>query len=94
MKGEIRQAFGYSAPYPLATLPIDNDILEDKWGADASRARPRERGVGKMVKPRDESVRARFAGRVSGPQFFCSRVGGFRQNDRDHRTHFVDRAVA
>jgi PD-(D/E)XK nuclease superfamily len=31
MKGEIRPAFAYSAPYPLATLPIDNDILEDKW---------------------------------------------------------------
>jgi hypothetical protein len=31
MKGEIRPAFGYSTPYPLATLPIDNDILEDKW---------------------------------------------------------------
>jgi ATP-dependent helicase/DNAse subunit B len=31
MKGEIRPAFGYSAPYPLATLPIDNDVLEDKW---------------------------------------------------------------
>ena len=31
MKGEIRPAFGYSAVYPLATLPIDNDILEDKW---------------------------------------------------------------
>jgi len=31
MKGEIRPAFGYGAPYPLATLPIDNDILEDKW---------------------------------------------------------------
>ncbi len=31
MKGEIRPAFGYSAPYPLATLPIDNDISEDKW---------------------------------------------------------------
>ncbi|MFZ0918144.1 MAG: PD-(D/E)XK nuclease family protein, partial [Candidatus Udaeobacter sp.] len=31
MKGEIRPAFGYSAPYPLAMLPIDNDILEDKW---------------------------------------------------------------
>src|SRR6266581_6810987 len=30
-------------------------------GADASRARPRERGVGNMVKPRDEFVRARFA---------------------------------
>src|SRR5881275_2968619 len=30
-------------------------------GADASRARPRERGVGNMVKPRDERVRARFA---------------------------------
>ena len=31
MKGEIRPAFGYSAPYPLATMTIDNDILEDKW---------------------------------------------------------------
>jgi hypothetical protein len=31
MKGEIRPAFGYSMPYPLATLQIDNDILEDKW---------------------------------------------------------------
>jgi hypothetical protein len=31
MKGEIRPAFGYSAPYPLATLHIDDDILEDKW---------------------------------------------------------------
>src|SRR5438094_5230561 len=31
MKGEVRPAFGYSAPYPLATLQIDNDILEDKW---------------------------------------------------------------
>lgn len=31
MKGEIRPSFGYSTPYPLATLPIDNDILEDKW---------------------------------------------------------------
>jgi hypothetical protein len=31
MKGEIRPAFGYNATYPLATLQIDNDILEDKW---------------------------------------------------------------
>ena len=31
MKGEIRPAFGYSPSYPLATLQIDNDILEDKW---------------------------------------------------------------
>jgi PD-(D/E)XK nuclease superfamily protein len=31
MKGEIRPAFGYSPRYPLATLPIDNDTLEDKW---------------------------------------------------------------
>ena len=31
MKGEIRPAFGYGPPYPLATLPIDNDVLEDKW---------------------------------------------------------------
>jgi len=31
MKGEIRPAFGYRATYPLATLQIDSDILEDKW---------------------------------------------------------------
>jgi hypothetical protein len=31
MKGEIRPAFGYTKPYPLATLPIDDDVLEDKW---------------------------------------------------------------
>ncbi|MEY2527557.1 MAG: hypothetical protein QOE73_2328 [Verrucomicrobiota bacterium] len=31
MKGEVRPAFGYSAAYPLATLPIDPDVLEDKW---------------------------------------------------------------
>jgi hypothetical protein len=31
MKGDIRPAFGNSAPYPSATLQIDNDILEDKW---------------------------------------------------------------
>ena len=31
MKGEVRPAFGYSAAYPLATLPIDEEILEDKW---------------------------------------------------------------
>jgi hypothetical protein len=31
MKGDIRPAFGYTKPYPLATLPIDDDVLEDKW---------------------------------------------------------------
>ena len=31
MKGEIRPAFGYTPQYPLATLPIDNEILEDRW---------------------------------------------------------------
>jgi hypothetical protein len=31
MKGELRPAFGYSPTYPLATLPIDEEILEDKW---------------------------------------------------------------
>jgi hypothetical protein len=31
MKGEIRPAFGNSSSYPLATLPIDTDILEDIW---------------------------------------------------------------
>ena len=31
MKGELRAAFGYGATYPLATLSIDPDVLEDKW---------------------------------------------------------------
>jgi hypothetical protein len=31
MKGEIRPSFGFTNRYPLATLQIDNDILEDKW---------------------------------------------------------------
>ncbi len=31
MKGEVRPAFGFSKPYPLATLAIDYDVLEDKW---------------------------------------------------------------
>jgi hypothetical protein len=31
MKGEIRPAFGYGKAYPLATLSIDQDVLEDKW---------------------------------------------------------------
>ena len=31
MKGELRSAFGFSTAYPLATLPIDEEILEDKW---------------------------------------------------------------
>jgi hypothetical protein len=31
MKGEIRPSFRYGTPYPLATLSIDNDILEEKW---------------------------------------------------------------
>jgi hypothetical protein len=31
MKGELRPAFGYGATYPLATLAIDPDLLEDKW---------------------------------------------------------------
>jgi hypothetical protein len=31
MKGELRPAFGFSPAYPLATLTIDDEILEDKW---------------------------------------------------------------
>ncbi|MDQ2919986.1 MAG: PD-(D/E)XK nuclease family protein, partial [Verrucomicrobiota bacterium] len=31
MKGEVRAAYGYSTSYPLATLPTDPDVLEDKW---------------------------------------------------------------
>ena len=31
MKGELRPVYGYGPVYPLATLPIDQEILEDKW---------------------------------------------------------------
>ena len=31
MKGEIRPNYKFVSPYPLATLPIDPDTLEDKW---------------------------------------------------------------
>lgn len=31
MKGEVRPSFGARVAYPLATLPIDVDVLEDKW---------------------------------------------------------------
>jgi hypothetical protein len=31
MKGEVRPSFGARVTYPLATLPIDVDVLEDKW---------------------------------------------------------------
>jgi hypothetical protein len=31
MKGKIRPAFGFGRAYPLATLQVDDDILEDKW---------------------------------------------------------------
>ncbi|HEX8680507.1 MAG TPA: hypothetical protein VF683_11130, partial [Chthoniobacterales bacterium] len=31
MYGPLRAAFGYARDYPLATLPIDEDVLEQKW---------------------------------------------------------------
>lgn len=31
MYGQLRPAFGYSRPYPLATIAIDQDALEAKW---------------------------------------------------------------
>lgn len=31
MYGPLRPAFGYSRPYPLATLAIDPDLLDAKW---------------------------------------------------------------
>ncbi len=32
MYGQLRPAFGYARPYPLATLAIDPDLLDEKWG--------------------------------------------------------------
>jgi hypothetical protein len=31
MRGLVHSDFGFSRPYPLATLPIDPDLLEEKW---------------------------------------------------------------
>ena len=31
MLGPIHTDFGFAEKYPLATLPIDTDLLEDKW---------------------------------------------------------------
>lgn len=31
MYGQLRPAFGYARPYPLATLAIDPDLLDAKW---------------------------------------------------------------
>jgi hypothetical protein len=31
MRGFIRSEFGFTGDYPLATLPVDYDLLETKW---------------------------------------------------------------
>jgi hypothetical protein len=31
MRGAIRADFAFQNPYPLATLAIDPDLLEEKW---------------------------------------------------------------
>ena len=30
-RGAIRNEFGFSPDYPLATLPIDREFLDEKW---------------------------------------------------------------
>ena len=31
MRGLVHSDFGFSRAYPLATLPIDPDLLQEKW---------------------------------------------------------------
>jgi hypothetical protein len=31
LRGAIRNEFGFSPDYPLATLPIDKEFLDEKW---------------------------------------------------------------
>ena len=31
MRGPLRSAWTFTADYPLATLAVDNDILEERW---------------------------------------------------------------
>ncbi len=33
MLAEVRSEFGFSPPYPLATLGVDPDLLKEKWRA-------------------------------------------------------------
>ena len=33
MRGELRAEFGFQNDYPLATLAVDHDLLEEKWAA-------------------------------------------------------------
>jgi hypothetical protein len=31
MKGRLRDSFSFSKNYPLATLPIDPEIIDERW---------------------------------------------------------------
>jgi hypothetical protein len=31
MLGPVHADFGFTAAYPLATLPLDTDLLKEKW---------------------------------------------------------------
>ena len=31
LRGPIRNEFGFNPDYPLATLPIDQEFLDEKW---------------------------------------------------------------
>jgi hypothetical protein len=42
MRGPLRQEFGFSQEYPLATLAIDPDILAEKWALTHPELSPAE----------------------------------------------------
>ena len=30
-KGPLRSAYSFTRPYPLATLPVDSEIVDERW---------------------------------------------------------------
>ena len=89
MKGELRPAFGYSAAYPLATLPIDEDVLEDKWQRTHKNLVLKKRS-GKDGKPERHRLARAFCKRTRS-QFLGRSFSRLRQNHGDHATCFIDR---
>jgi hypothetical protein len=46
MRGEVRPEFGRGSSYPLAVLPVDPDLLEEKWMLTHPKLAPEEAAPG------------------------------------------------
>ena len=93
MYGLLRSAWSFNRDYPLATLAIDADVLEERWELTHPGSRQGRRGVLLVSEPSDQSARRRFAGELDR-QFFRRRRRGLGQDARGHRSHSCNRALA